>query len=459
MVNPFLSSTNYDLETAVMLERAFIVDIKDAVAYTDGDRVFLNTEENLTRLLPAYNDDMLKWLLWHERIHMELKHHNRFFNYLDKISSHDLDTLHISKDEVNIIMDILVHDWMEKKFPELVSTAKENLAQFRNRNQLKYTFKTFTLEEMLDEYNKFKDGKSEHKDEKSEHKESDSTSGSTPDSKSGSTPDSKSAPKDDKDDDTKDTKKHERGSGNSSASGADIIENSAPPEDESEQEEANWDGLKNIDTNEFIQDYEGDKYIRAIEKLKRTKLKLAKLTQTLNALVTTTKTRSYKRPNYMITGQHTIFKGQNPSKAALYLCFDASGSMGSEMQLFKDIIKDSIPQALQTPTTWFSGWGEKISPDPEGRNPSDYFKGTFKDFVPIQACSGYSDDGDRTIELCYKAEQLGYSPIGVTDGGGKISWSTDLLKQLKRTILIGDNDVWLKKAQNINPRIQIIIIK
>ena len=33
---------------------------------------------------------------------------------------------------------------MTSKFPELVETALNNLAQFRNRNSLKYTFKTHT---------------------------------------------------------------------------------------------------------------------------------------------------------------------------------------------------------------------------------------------------------------------------------------------------------------------------
>ena len=167
MVNPFLSSTHYDTETAIMLERAYVTDIGRAVAYTDGNRIFLNTQDNLFKILPAYDDGMLKWLLWHERMHLELKHHNRFFKYVEEFEK-EMETpaeafsdgaitrhakrFNISKDEVNIIMDILVHDWMSKKFPELVETAVNNLAQFRDRNSLSYTFKTFTLEEMLDEY-------------------------------------------------------------------------------------------------------------------------------------------------------------------------------------------------------------------------------------------------------------------------------------------------------------------
>ena len=58
--------------------------------------------------------------------------------------------------------------------------------------------------------------------------------------------------------------------------------------------------------------------------------------------------------------------------------------------------------------------------------------------------------------MCFKAEQLGYSPIGVTDGGGRISWSKDMIKQLKRTVLVGHSEEWLKAVQKINPNIQII---
>ena len=78
--------------------------------------------------------------------------------------------------------------------------------------------------------------------------------------------------------------------------------------------------------------------------------------------------------------------------------------------------------------------------------------------MPIHANNGYNDDGDRTIELCYLAEQQGYSPIGVTDGGGCISWSVDMIKQLKRTVLVGQNGRWLEQVKKINPKIQILVI-
>ena len=125
--------------------------------------------------------------------------------------------------------------------------------------------------------------------------------------------------------------------------------------------------------------------------------------------------------------------------------------------MFKEIISKSIPKAMQTPTTWCSGYGQKIGRDEDGRS-YDYYKGTFQDFMPVDADSGYSDDGDRTIELCWKAEQQGYSPIGVTDGGGQISWSIDKLKELKRTILVGQDDDWLKDVKKINPKIQTIYV-
>lgn len=471
MVNPFLSSKNYDTETAIMLERAYVLDIGNAVAYTDGERIFLNTQDNLFKILPAYDDGMLKWLLWHERMHLELKHHNRFFRYLEELTEEDtMDEFHVTKSEVNIIMDILVHDWMSSKFPELVETAVNNLAQFRDRNSLKYTFKTTTLEEMLDEYAKFKhkDDEEEGKGESEETEETEEGEGEGV----GDTP-SKDEKEEPKKDESKGRKKsktpaHEEG-GHEDKSGDTPAEESTPeiepeseqPEPEGHHDETDWSKLEELDDKEFITEREGEDYVEEINEIKRTKIRLARITQTLNGLVTTTKIRSYKTPNYMQTGQHTIFKGSKNGKASLYLCFDASGSMSGDMDTFKEIIGKAIPQAMQTPTVWFSGWAYRD----EGRNimrrcadpkRDDYYKGTFKDFMSISADNGYSDDGDRTIELCFKAEQEGYSPIGVTDGGGRISWSTDMIKQLQRTVLVGHSKEWLEAVQKINPRIQII---
>lgn len=482
MVNPFLSSTHYDTETAIMLERAYVTDIGNAVAYTDGDRIFLNTQDNLFKILPAYDDNMLKWLLWHERMHLELKHHNRFFRYLEELSEEDTeDEFQVTKNEVNIIMDILVHDWMSKKFPELVETAVNNLAQFRDRNSLSYTFKHNTLEEMLDEYRKFKHGEDEDKKKgEGEGDGSEETEEKEEDSKSKGKGKSKGETKDKKEDKPKDSKgkgdtdkAHAEGGHDSTPrekTDKDTSEVTTEPESEQPEPEApghhdetDWSKLDDIDSKEFITEHEGNEWVEEINRLKNVKLRLARITKTLNGLVTDTKVRSYKTPSYMQTGQHTIFKGSKKGHASLYLCFDASGSMGGDMDTFKEIIGKAIPQALKTPTVWFSGYAYREEGravmrrcvDPEGRD-DDYYKGTFADFMHISADSGYSDDGDRTIEMCFKAEQLGYSPIGITDGGGRLSWSVDMIKQLKRTVLVGHSERWLKEVQKINPNIQII---
>ena len=498
MVNPFLSSTHYDTETAIMLERAYVTDIGRAVAYTDGDRIFLNTQDNLFKILPAYDDNMLKWLLWHERMHLELKHHNRFFKYVEEFEkemetpaetfSDGAITLHakkfnITKDEVNIIMDILVHDWMSSKFPELVETAVNNLAQFRDRNSLSYTFKTHTLEEMLDEYARHKHGE-DKKEGEGEGDDSEETEEKEEDSKSKGKGKGKAKDKEEdkpKEDEKKEDKKkkpstekaHAEGGHDSTPrekTGKDESKVTTEPESEQPEPEApghhdetDWSKLDDIDSKEFITESEGNKWVEEINRLKNVKLRLARITKTLNGLVTDTKVRSYKTPSYMQTGQHTIFKGSKKGRASLYLCFDASGSMGGDMDTFKEIIGKAIPQALKTPTVWFSGYAYrdegravmKRCIDPEGRD-DDYYKGTFADFMKISADSGYSDDGDRTIEMCFKAEQLGYSPIGITDGGGRISWSTNMIKQLKRTVLVGHSKRWLDGVKKINPNIQII---
>ena len=441
MVNPFLSGEHYDTETAIMLENATILDIENAVAYTDGAKIFMNTPDNLYKLLPAYNDDMLKWLLWHERMHIELNHHKRYFKCLadDKLLSK------LSKEEVNIIMDILVHDWMAKKFPELVPGAKENLAQFRDCNSLGYTFKTKTLTKMLTEYAESKEGSCEEETSAGKPSDDDRTEQTEP-KESGTT-------------DTKSKKKatKEATKGVPSGRESDIDDDSSEEESIKSEPTPDWSQLDNINPKEFITESEAEKCSYIAKRLAEKKIRIARLTQTMNGLTTSTRIRSYKTPNYAQTGQHTILKGSKPGHAKLYLCFDASGSMSSDMHLFKTIIKNSIPQALSTPTLWFAGVcrnSEKLR-DPDGRS-GDYFKGTFKDFLDVLADNGYSDDGDRTIELCWRAEQLGYSPIGITDGGGQLKWSIDKLKELKSTILVGSNNYWLEKAHSINPNVQIL---
>ena len=463
MSNVFLNNDSRDVETAILLEKAYQHDIGKAVAYTDGNRVFINTDDNLFNILPAYDHNMLKWLLWHEDYHKQLRHHNRFFKYLNELSEEDtMDEFHVTKEEVNIIMDILVHDSLCKLFPELIETALTNLAQMRNRNSLGYTFKSYTLEEMLDEYSKHKHGEDEEGtgDGEGEGKETD---GEGKDKGKGKAKDTKS--KDDKPEEESDKTETADGEGGDShtiPSGKSEdkdpeIKDTPAPEPESEHDKTDWSKLDDIDSKEFIEEGEADEYVYQINELKKKKFRLGKLTQTLNGLATTIRQRSYAMPSTIHVGKGVLLKGRTPGKTNLYLCFDASGSMSSEMETFKEIISKSIPQAMDVPTAWFSGACERIPRDPEGRS-YDYYKGKFKDFMPVYANSGYDDDGDRTIELCLKAEKQGYSPIGVTDGGGQISWSKDMIKQLQRTILVGQREGWLKAVQKINPKIQIIVV-
>ena len=466
MSNPFLNNDSKDVETAILLEKAYQHDIGKAVAYTDGDRVFINTDDNLFNILPAYDYNMLKWLLWHEDYHKQLRHHNRFFKYLHELSKEDtMDEFHVTKEEVNIIMDILVHDSLCKLFPELIETAVNNLAQMRNRNSLGYTFKSYTLEEMLDEYSKHKHGEGtsdgeregEETDEKGEGKDKSKGKAKAKDTKSeGDKSEEKSGKTETADGEGGES--HTTPSGKSEDKDPEIKDGPAPePEPESEHDKTDWSKLDDIDSKEFIESDEADEYVYQINELKKKKFRLGKLTQTLNGLATTTRKRSYAMPSTIHVGKGVLLKGRTPGKTNLYLCFDASGSMGDEMETFKEIISKSIPQAMDVPTAWFSGARAKIPRDPEGRS-CDYYKGKFKDFMPVYANSGYDDDGDRTIELCLKAEKQGYSPIGVTDGGGQISWSRDMIKQLQRTILVGQRERWLKAVQEINPKIQIIVV-
>ena len=455
MANPFLATDSKDVETAILLEKAKRCDIGNAVAFTDGDRIFLNTEDNLFNILPAYDEGMLKWLLWHEEYHKQLRHHNRFFKFLEELSDKKTkETFGLTKEEVNIIMDILVHDSLCKLFPELVETAKNNLAQLRFRNSLGYTFKTNTLEEMLKEY---ADSKKPDKEEGEGEPEEDKDSKDKPKDGSGT------GVPDDKKDDKKDSKSSkEHGEGGKGEKGSEHKEEDKEPEIKDEPEPESK--LDNIDSREFIESEEGDYYEEQIAELKRKKFRLGKLTETLNGLATTTRRRSYAMPSTIHVGKGVLLKGRVPGKTNLFLCFDASGSMGDEMQTFKDIISKSIPQAMDVPTTWFSGyptngWSSiEHLRDKNGRNSDDYYRSKFKDFMQMRASAGYSDDGDRTIEMCLKAEQEGYSPIGVTDGGGQIGWSRDMIKKLSRTVLVGQNEYWLKKVKEINPKIQTICI-
>ena len=464
MANIFLEDGHDDIETAILLERAKQCDLallspsyKNAVAFTDGKRVFINSDDNLSRILPNYNKGMLKWLLWHERYHMELKHHKRYFDFLKQLEEDKENKFALTQAEVNIIMDILVHDSLAKMFPELIETATTNLAQMRNRNSLKYTFKTHTLEEMLEEF-----AKTKAPDDKSERDEGEGT------------------PDEDKDSEDKDTgdtptgkKTHEEG-GDKPETSKSKPEDDKPeekdveseqPSPEPEHDKTDWSKLDEIESKEFIDSNEGNYLDEKINKLKRQKFKLAKLTQTLNGMVTTTKMRTYRVPSRIQLQHGVMMKGKLPGRTSLYLVFDASGSMGSELATFKKIVKEAIPQAMDVPTEWFSGWAEDGADGPTrynkqygGRVCGDYHKGKFRDILPVYASSGYNDDGDRVIELCALAEEKGYSPIGVTDGGGGVYFPATL-KKLKRTILVGQNKYWLDKAKAINPNIQTLEIE
>ena len=482
MANPFLNKTDLmdrDIETAIMLEQAIVHDIGNAVAYTDGKTVFINTDDNLYKILPAYDHRMLKWLLWHERYHMELRHHNRFFKYLSELREEEaLDEFHVTKDEINIIMDILVHDSLSKLFPDLVETAVNNLAQMRNRNSLDYTFKTNTLEEMLDEYAKHKhpdeggDGEGDGEEGEGEGEGTGDTKSKdereTKDSEGKS--ESKKKDKSSGEGDTKEDKKgHSEGGSDKPSKGKDRPEDGEPEiKDESERpaeepglpdehDKTDWSKLEDIDSKEFITESESNEIKDAINRLRRTKLRLAKVTETLNGLVTSLRRRTYAKPCPVKVGGGVVLKGSTPGRAQLYIIFDASGSMGRQLETFKEIISKSIPQAMEMPCEWFAGHNAKIDAY-KYEHGDGYYKGKFKDIMDVWASSGYDDDGDRVIELCWQAEQLGYTPIGVTDGGGQISWSKDKLKQLKRTVLVGQNPSWLKEAKKINPRIQTLDI-
>lgn len=460
MANPFLTTKDYD--TAILLERAVITNIGNAVAFTNEKKeLFLNTEDNLCRILPAYNEDMLKWILWHEEYHGLLEHPYRYLHHILETK----DAKYISHEEVNIIMDILVHDIMSTKFPDLIDTAKANLAQFRERNCLGYTFQTHTLEDMIDELIKYK--------KENEQKDDDSGSGSdseSEESEEGKESKGSRTKKDSKSTDKRDSKATRGGHSTkketpTKAEGEEEGDEKTPSKGKSEQEEADWSGLDNIDPTEFIDEAKTQDIKDVVEKLKRKKIKLGRLTQTLNGLASTVKQRTYRLPSYIQVQQGVILKGKQPGYAKLYLIFDASGSMSYELQTFKDIISQSIPQAMVTPTEWFSGYaaGEyrdqiRKCHNPEGRG-RDYYKGQFRDIEHVYAADGYNDDGYRTLELCVKAEQAGYSPIGITDGGGNYDNETkDLAKQLKRTTLVSDNLHWLQAMKSANPSLQILDI-
>lgn len=520
--NPFIktNSVDSDIATAKLYEHATQTELgkinkswANVPALTDGTRVYINSDEVLEEIMPGYKKhptETLELLLHHENLHIELTHHRRYFQMIKELErlyeSGEIENRGLTHSEVNIIMDILVHDVLFNKREGLTEIGIENLAQMRNRNSLKFTFKGKNLEDMLEEYARHKRGEDES-DSKEETEETEDDSEDTEDKDRdgagegiGDTKSKDDKEKDDgkgkgkdkdkdkdKDEKKKDTedkddskgKGEDKGHGEGSSgeddkkTGKDTkpeLRDEEPKEEETKEEEkkeepkeedhhdeTDWSKLADRGDDEFITEEEADKIDKAISKMKRLKVSLSNLTRTLNGLATDKKERTYTLPSYTsIQGSDLIFKGHRRARTSLYLIFDASGSMGTELATFKEIISKSIPQAMNSPCEWFAGYGAKISPYKEDYE-GDYYKGTFKDIMPVHADSGYSDDGDRVLLLCEQAERKGFTPIGVTDGGGGIR-EREVLKRLKKTVLVGTSNAWLDLAKSINPNIQTLCI-
>lgn len=505
MSNPFLSYGTKDVATAKLYEKAVIADLEkifgtNAPALTDGNKIYVNTEDNLFQIFPDYSTDMLKILLWHEELHLMLSHHNRFFRYLEELNEAEtLNQFQVTKEEVNIIMDILVHDSLFSKnmYPDLIEVAKKNYAQLRNCNSLGYTFKTRTLEDMLNEYKDYKYQEPQEQPQQgpgtpggddpdnpdnpieqpqgstgsnpTDDPDNPTGTGGSPSNNKQMTDDEKKKATDDK---SKGRKAH-AGGGNGQPPKTKREKNeeekeeptgpvNLKQEDLPEHDQVDWSKIQDIDSKEFITEEEGKNIQRSIEKLKRQKLKLARVAQTLNGLATDQRIRTYAVPSKLQIGRGVILKGRKPGKAKLYLIFDSSGSMSDDMNMFKDLIKEAIPQALKCPCEWHSGWPtrsyiSKLSYKREyhGHRSNYYFKGKFEDFMYVEASGGTGEDGDRVIELCVEAEEKGYNPVAVTDGGGDCYYP-ETLKKLKRTVIVGNEKWYLNKIKKINPAIQTI---
>ena len=75
MANVFLSGGHEEIETAILLEKATQCDLgelngayRNAVAFTDGNKVFVNSDDNLAKILPAYDHTMLKLVIMARRV-------------------------------------------------------------------------------------------------------------------------------------------------------------------------------------------------------------------------------------------------------------------------------------------------------------------------------------------------------------------------------------------------------
>lgn len=446
--NKFLNGKAEDLETAVLYDKAYQLDIGKAIAYTDGTDVFINTDENLTKLLPEYNEDMLAWLLWHEEMHKQLSHHHRYFDYIEK-SSKDNKKFGLTNQEVNIIMDILVHDSMTKMFPDKIATAVKNCAQFRNRNSLKFTFKTNTLEKMLDEYQKHKQS---HSQEEGENIKSKSESKSESSEKNTSKDDRQQSEQPQDKNKNKNKAKTEEANDNNNNKTNNKNNKSQETEQPDDKHnghhhgETDWSKLKDINTREFIEEEEAEMLKDKIKEIKNIKFNLAQITSRLSSMLTHERTRTYERPSKIFTQRGVIMKGHKPGKCNYKICMDCSGSMQHIINVFKQLLLNSLKAAKHLPAEWFT---------------RDYYKGTFEELLETSASSGYNDDGDRVIMLCEQAEKEGYGAIGISDSGGGIYNATkmkEILPKLRNTVIISSAKWWLDELKEINPRIQTIYI-
>lgn len=472
-----------DLKTAELFDKAVITDIGNAVAYTDGNRIFINTNEKLYKLLPHYDEyKMLKWLLWHEEFHKELFHHKRFHEFVDRRHT----PVNLEQQEVNIIMDILVHDSLCKMFPELIETARANCAQLRDCNSLHYPFKARDLMAMLEEYSEYK------KEQEGKGTPSGGGGSDTPEDED----------KDETSDDTDETPMNidnvdgpakDDDSSTGSAPIDDIptsqevdptsiklapASNSDSKEPKNKIKEPDWSILDDIDEEEFIDKWEGEELIRQAKRLQIKRINMGKITRKLASLSTTIKERTYRRPSRRqgLYG-NVLAKGKICSQASLYLIFDASSSMYNEMQMFKEIISVSVPGAMNTPTEWFAGSGADAktkNQDPESEtlkklvlNAREHaHKGVFKDFMKVQARNGTGCDGDNVIELCYAAEQKGFTPIAVSDlqcsnlTYKDTSPTWDIVAKLRRTIIVGPEyeKSTFDKIKEHNSHIQVFMV-
>ena len=349
--NPFIKtdSADSDIATAKLYEHAVQTDLgkintswANVPALTDGERLYINSDEVLEKIMPGYKKhptETLELLLHHENLHIELKHHKRYFQMIDELErmyrDGEIETAGLTHSEVNIIMDILVHDVLFSKREGLTEIGIENLAQMRNRNSLKFTFKGKNLEAMLEEYARHKKGDDSESKDTEETEDTEDTEETEEDKDTedgdgagegiGDTKSKDTKPKDKKEKESKDTKedkeeteKDEEPGDKGHAGGGSSGDDSKKPgkdtkaelrdkeedeeedkeeekteEEEGHHDETDWSKLEDIGDDEFITKEDADRIDKAISKMKRLKVSLSNLTRTLNGLATNKKERTY----------------------------------------------------------------------------------------------------------------------------------------------------------------------